>query len=152
MIELKKKLKRLSTNQKFKELLIQYLTIKKIEFTNSENIIQKLLPENMRHVKNWIYALIDCAAFVLEIERIEKYTLLTLIEKIYMDYLSAQRSISALKSSINHRDIINLISEIKMLALKKDFSKLTHPSIYYYERLIEEFFKPNSKKNTICLI
>ncbi len=108
--------------------------------------IRKILPDMMVHDRKWIYALMDCAAYICEFDRIRQYTLQELIQLLYTEYMQAEEGIGWLKDNLNPKHISKMIKEIHSLAASHDFSTLTQSTIYYYERLLEEFLGPLQKK------
>lgn len=143
---IEKKLLALSETEEFLAFLHRLSFRKKIvDHSSTLQPVRSLLPDMMVHDKQWVYALLDCAAFIFECDRVAEYSADELMQQIYEKYLKSENAIVWLKENLNPKRITKMIGEIKSLALNHDFSALTQSSIYYYERLLEEFLGPIQK-------
>jgi NTE family protein len=100
--------------------------------------IRAILPKYMRHRKDLIRSLAECAALCLAIERIRLWSFGDFIAEIEKRYVAIESEVADITRSNDENTIIRIAKQIADLVKNTDLGKLFHAPLYKYERILEE--------------
>ncbi|MBN2280271.1 MAG: patatin-like phospholipase family protein [Candidatus Marinimicrobia bacterium] len=100
--------------------------------------IKNIFPEYSRFEKNWLVVLVDCAAKILSVDRLRKYTYRELLVEINQQITMINKMVAKLKKG----KLFNIEEFLKILKSGKDLVE----SPYYYYCLIDTFLKGRAQK------
>lgn len=106
-----------------------------------------VVPERMRYDRNKILVFLECAASILQVDRISRYTYESLIQAIELRRIEIEASIDTNKSSAPG-GLRSLAPTIKASIRNHSFSECP----YYYYRTVQEAFSGSVRGNMLKML
>jgi len=122
-----------------KQMIIDYeKSISGKEKSSFTLALKSIFPKYSQFESNWLSVFTDCAASILSIQRIRRWTYMELLDEIHKQI----KSIHVMVEKVKKGKLINIDAFLKNLREEKELVE----SPYYYYLLIDNYLKGNARK------
>ena len=108
--------------------------------------IRSMLHQAIRHASELVYALADCGASCLSLERVRRYTFKQLLDEMRREKEREDRRISSLRERFSKRSAKNWIKEIRAMHKAGGIHSLELGSPYSLEIIAEEILGKHRRR------